>query len=258
MSDKKQAKAADLPITPVDSTSPVPLYHQVEADLRQLIQVGALTPEDILPPELELSTIYGVGRHTMRAALSRLAADNLIVRKAGLGTFIVPQHDRKQFYLDRSFTRQMAEMGLKAHSKILEIATGTINAMSPRSLQQKLGADSLWLVRLRLGNDEPVGLQYTTIITENCPGLDRIDFNDQSLYSVLSTEYELMITEITHAVNAVLADTIHADLLRVSEGDPLLLVKTNCYLNEHEIIEYTVSYYRTDKYEYSTTHTFEQ
>lgn len=253
----KQIKIGDFPVTPVDTTSPVPLYYQVEADLRQLIRVGTLLPEDILPPELELSKVYGVGRHTMRAALSRLAADNLIIRKAGLGTFIVPQHDRKQFYLDRSFTRQMAELGLKAHSKVLEMATGKIDSQSPRSLHSKLGSDCLLIVRLRLGNDEPVGLQYTTVVTELCPGLEAYDFNKQSLYNVLSNEYELMITEITHAVNAVAADAEHAELLQVEVGDPLLLVKTNCYLKDHQIIEYTVSYYRTDNYEYSTTHTYE-
>lgn len=253
----KQLRVDDLPVTPVDTSSPIPLYHQVEADLRQLIRAGMLLPEDILPPELELSKRYGVGRHTMRAALSRLAADNLIIRKAGIGTFVVPQHDRKQFYLDRSFTRQMAEMGLQARSKVLEVALGKIDSKSPRSLQPKLGADALLLVRLRLGDGEPVGLQYTTIVTELCPGLERYDFERQSLYSVLSNEYELMITEITHAVSAVAADDAQADLLEVSTGDPLLLVKTNCYLKDHQIIEYTVSYYRTDKYEYSTTHTYE-
>lgn len=254
--ESKQVRLNNLPITPVDTTSPVPLYHQVEADLRQMIHVGALIPDDILPPELELSKVYGVGRHTMRTALSRLAADNLIVRKAGLGTTVASTQDRKHFYLDRSFTRQMAEMGLEPHSRVLEMTTGKIDAQASRSLQSKVGKDCLLLVRLRLGNDEPVGLQYTTVITELCPDLDQYDFNKRSLYEVLSVEYELMITEITHVVNAVVADEIHAEQLAVNVDDPLLLVKTNCYLKEQQIIEYTVSYYRTDKYEYSTTHTY--
>jgi GntR family transcriptional regulator len=193
----------------------------------------------------------------MRTALSRLAADNLIIRKAGLGTSVAPKHDRKQFYLDRSFTRQIAEMGLQPRSKVLEVATGKIDEQAPRSLQAKINKDCLWLVRLRSGNDEPIGLQYTTVITELCPGLEQFDFNQRSLYDVLSSEYELMITEITHVVNAVAADEVHADQLAVNAGDPLLLVKTNCYLKDHQIIEYTVSYYRTDKYEYSTTHTYD-
>jgi GntR family transcriptional regulator len=255
--ESKQVKLSDLPITSVDTGSPVPFYHQIETDLRQLIRMGALVPEDILPPELELSKGYGVGRHTMRTALSRLVADNLIIRKAGLGTYVAPRHDRKQFYLDRSFTRQIAEMGLEPRSEVLEMVMSKIDGQAPRSLQAKVGKDCLLLVRLRLGNDEPIGLQYTTIITELCQGLEQYDFNQRSLYEVLYSEYELMITEITHTVNAVAADEVSALQLDVNAGDPLLLVKTNCYLKDHQIIEYTVSYYRTDKYEYSTTHTFE-
>src|SRR5262249_24808309 len=98
----RQIEVAHLPVKPVDPDSPVPLYHQIEVDLRVLIQSGQLAPDDVLPPESELCHVYGVGRQTMRMALARLVDDNLIARRAGQGTFVKAQHDRMQFYLDRS------------------------------------------------------------------------------------------------------------------------------------------------------------
>jgi GntR family transcriptional regulator len=251
MSERKQVNCAGLQITPVDPDSPIPLYYQIEADLRRLINSGELSPGAVLPPELVLCQGYGVGRHTMRRALSRLNADNLIVRYAGRGTFVKQLVDRKEFLLDRSFTRQMAEMGKRAHSQVLELSEGVLDTDSPRWLQKYLGARYVYLARLRFGDEEPIGLQYTTVITELCPGLGTHDFDTSSLYDVLSRDYGLVTTKISHTVNAVAANAYQAELLQVSEGEPLLLVKTTAFLDNRQIIEHTVSYYRADKYEYS-------
>jgi GntR family transcriptional regulator len=256
MNERKQIECAGLQITPVDPDSPIPRYYQIEADLRRLINSGKLSPGAALPPELELCQGYGVGRHTIRKALSRLNADNLIARHAGRGTFVKQPTDRKEFLLDRSFTRQMAEMGKRAHSKVLESLEGVISEESPRLLQKYQGARCLYLARLRFGDEEPIGLQYTTVITELCPGLGAHDFNQGSLYDVLSREYGLVITEIHHTVNAVSADAYQAGLLQVSEGEPLLLVKTMAFSGSHQITEHTVSYYRANKYEYSITQSY--
>jgi GntR family transcriptional regulator len=256
MKDKNAAPFTSLSITPVKADSPVPLYYQIENDLRRLIGAGKIPPGTTMPPELELCRLYGVGRHTMRMALSRLAADDLITRRAGRGTVVKPQTERIEFYLDRSFTRQMVEMGLEPHSKVLEVVNGQITAESPEILRQKEGESSLHLVRLRFGGKEPIGLQSTTILTAHCPGLDQYDFNQESLYDVLARNYQLVITEIKHTISATIADDFHAQLLRVTEGDPLLLVKTSAFVGKDQVIEHTLSHYRADKYEYRTTHVY--
>jgi GntR family transcriptional regulator len=209
-----------------------------------------------MPPELELCRAYGVGRHTMRMALSRLVADNMIARRAGRGTFVKPQSDRMKFYLDRSFTRQMAELGRLAHSKVLELSPEVIGEDAPEVFRSKVGKPCLRLVRLRLGDNEPIGIQSSLILTELCPGLDKYDFNQHSLYDILARAYHLIITEIQHTVTAVTAGELQAELLQISLDDPLLVVNTTTYLGNRQAIEYTTTYYRADKYEYSTTHTY--
>jgi GntR family transcriptional regulator len=246
-----------LPITPVDSNSPVPLYHQIEIDLRQLIESGRLQAHDPLPPEITLCRMYGVGRHTMRMALARLVSDNLIARKAGRGTFVRETPDPTRFYLDRSFTRQMEEMGLKPHSEVLELSVGRVDATAPRAFQGHTGEECCLLVRLRFGDEQPIGLQESFILTRLCPGLERHDFMQESLYDVLHREYNLAINEIHHAVGAAVADDRKGPLLQVSPGAPLLVVNTTAYANDRVIIESSTSYYRADRYEFSTTHLYD-
>ncbi|MCC7208222.1 MAG: GntR family transcriptional regulator [Anaerolineae bacterium] len=252
----RRLQIADLALTPVDANSPVPLYHQIESDLRKLIETGVIAPDDILPPENELCRVYGVGRHTVRMALSRLVNDRLIVRKSGRGTVVVAGPDRTRFYLDRSFTRQMADFGLTARSVLLETSAGAVDARAPEPLRSHIGARCLHIARLRLGDGDPVGLQYTTLLTDHCPGIETVDFTRESLYDVLHNQYRMVIARISHVVSAAAADRTQASLLQVTPGEPLLVVKTTAHLTNNDVIEYTMSYYRTDKYEYSTTYTF--
>jgi len=246
---------SELKFTPADLSHPLPLYYQVYQDLKSIVVSGRLNPGDQLPPELELCKAYHVGRQTVRQAIARLVDDHLLERFSGRGTFIRARVDPARFYLDRSFTQQMAEMGIQAHSKVLRQSLGVIDESAPAVFRSSLGSPCLYLMRLRFGNQQPVGVQTSLILLDRCPGLDTFDFNQASLYQVLSTHYRLTIVQISHSVSAVAASSLHADLLQTVPGSPLLLVRTAAYLAEREPIEATTSYYRADKYEFSTTHT---
>lgn len=247
---------AKLSITPVDPNNPLPLYVQIIAHLKEMINTGKLQPKEMLPPEVELSKAYGVSRQTMRQAILRLVDENLLERKAGRGTVVVAQENRPRFYLDRSFAQQMVEMGMSPHSEVLKMTEGIIDATSPEPLQVRLGANCLILVRLRFGDQTPIGIQYTTIITDLCPDLANHDFNQESLYNILWTVYKLPIVRIDQIISAVNADEWHCSLLKTVLGAPLLHVRTAAYLDDGEPIESSTSYYRADKYWYSTTHKY--
>jgi GntR family transcriptional regulator len=75
----------------VDHLDPTPLWKQLAAVLRQMIESGKLKPRDPLPSESTLQQEYGVSRGTIRKALAELRADDLIVTIAGRGTFVKPR-----------------------------------------------------------------------------------------------------------------------------------------------------------------------
>jgi GntR family transcriptional regulator len=192
----------------------------------------------------------------MRLALGRLVADDLIERQAGRGTFIKPQEARVDFHLDRSFTRQMADMGLTARAQVLSHATGLIDDTMPTTLHAQMGEPYLHLSRLRQGGDEPIGLQISRIVLTSCPGLETRDFNEITLYESLAGDYQLTIDRIEYRISATVADELQAGLLQVAVGAPLLVVHTTATLLDGSVIEDTTSYYRADKYEYHTTHQY--
>ena len=65
-----------------------PIAQQISRKLRQQILDGIYQPGSRLPSEPEMSRQLGVSRATLRTALTELAAENLIHRRQGDGTFV--------------------------------------------------------------------------------------------------------------------------------------------------------------------------
>lgn len=251
--ENQSHQPGDLGIQPVDENSPIPLYQQVRIDLLNMLRSEQLKPGEMLPSEKELAEAYHVSRQTLRQAIGELVTANLVERTPGRGTTVLSGRNRLKFFLDKSFAQQMVEMGLKPHSEVLRQKPIRIDHTSPRVLQCKKSKTALELIRLRFGDDTPIGLQYTIIITELCPDLASYDFTTASLYSLLLTHYKLPISRIDQTISAVYPDEWHKSLLKVSGEVPLLLVITTAYLDNSEPIETSTSYYRADMYEFSVS-----
>ncbi|MFA5773864.1 MAG: FadR/GntR family transcriptional regulator [Ilumatobacteraceae bacterium] len=69
----------------------LPAYLQVAAQLRELILSGNFGPGERLPVELDIGTLFGVSRSTVREALRTLSSQNLIVTSRGVrgGSYVV-------------------------------------------------------------------------------------------------------------------------------------------------------------------------
>lgn len=242
----------------VDHKSPVPLYHQIYLHLRHLIVTSKLTPNEMLPTEMELTEFFSVGRHTIREALSKLVDDGFIERFSGRGTFVRAFKNRESFYLDRSFSHQIAALGMIANSKVLEKFTGIIDNNSPISLQKKMGVPFLQLTRIRYGDDIPLGVQTAILLIDRCPDIQQYDFSKESLYNILSSIYHLKIAEIHNEISASTATEKQSSLIGIEIGEPILIEKTVTYLADGEPIEATNCFYRSDKYNYNISYKYRE
>ena len=84
------------------------LYQQIKALITQGLESGEWKPGEIIPSEVELAARYKVSQGTVRKAIDELAADNLLVRRQGKGTFVATHNeDRVQF----RFLRLLPEDG---------------------------------------------------------------------------------------------------------------------------------------------------
>ncbi|HVX44167.1 MAG TPA: GntR family transcriptional regulator [Mycobacteriales bacterium] len=78
----------------LDRLSPVPLYHQLERALLELIVGSGMAPDARFPSESELSERFGVTRPTVRQALERLVRVGVLRKERGRGTYVATVPDR--------------------------------------------------------------------------------------------------------------------------------------------------------------------
>src|SRR6266566_4543404 len=76
------------PIIVLDTTSSVPLYHQLYNRLRQAILTGQLATGTRLPATRTLADQLGVSRNTVYIAYQQLLAEGYIDSKVGHGTSV--------------------------------------------------------------------------------------------------------------------------------------------------------------------------
>jgi DNA-binding LacI/PurR family transcriptional regulator len=70
------------------SSSPLPKYRQVLAELRYQITSGGLRAGDRLPSRPEMQSLYGISPATAEKIFTLLWQENLVVREPGRGTFV--------------------------------------------------------------------------------------------------------------------------------------------------------------------------
>ena len=109
----------------VDRNSMEPLYVQVKNHIITSIENGTLKIGDKLMSENEMLKFYGVGRVTIRNALSELVSEGCLRKEQGLGTFVMayPKKAKRlniDVLLDAGDTYFVPAYMLKGISPVLE------------------------------------------------------------------------------------------------------------------------------------------
>lgn len=228
----------------------VALYYQLAEAIRNQIETGQLRPGDQLPSEDELCRLFQVSRTTVRAALNMLTFEGLIHREQGRGTYVAePKFEQAPPRL-LSFSEEMRERGLKPGSRVLAVEKIPATEQIAEKLNIKCGDFVIAIKRLRLANNEPMGLQTAYIPFALCPNLINEDLS-QSLYSLLIEKYRISLYAAKDTYYATILNTEEANLLKVPPGSPAFVVERVTMTVERKPVEYVRSLMRGDRYKIS-------
>src|SRR5690606_21671953 len=95
----------------VDHESPLPLYVQIEEQLRKAIQSAEYKSGKKLPNEIDLSKQLGVSRSTLRQAINKMVYEGLLIRRKGVGTVVTNSAITSKANNWMSFTQEMRALG---------------------------------------------------------------------------------------------------------------------------------------------------
>jgi len=203
-----------------------PLYLQIKGLLEKSLEASEWGPGAAIPSEMELAARYGVSQGTVRKAIGALAADNLVVRKQGKGTFVAT-HTEEQFSSFR-FLRIRHDDGHDEYpgSRLLDLKRGKAGAEVARTLEIKPGDPLVILRRVLEWGGQPIVLDEITLPAALFRGLTRVRYDAYhgSMYGLFESQFGVRMLKARERLHAIAADPVSAAVLGVAAGSPLLAV----------------------------------
>jgi GntR family transcriptional regulator len=229
-----------------------PLYQIVAGSISAQIDSGQLEPNQRLPSESELCQNYSVGRNTVRRAISELVNAGILRTVPGVGTFVVDTRlDKTAEYLF-GFSQEMQFIGKRVTSRVLEASLIPADPFLSRRLQIQLGAEVVFLNRVRLMDDEPTAIERSYLPHELCPGILKYDFSANSLYETLSTVYDKRPDHAEQVIEANLATPEVSGLLGLTPPAVVFVFRRETRMASGQVVEYVDSELRADRFRFYT------
>lgn len=229
---------------------PVPLYYQIRSRLLEVIESGQLKAGDRVPSERELTERFGVSRMTARQALGELETQGYLYRVQGKGTFVATPKLEQPLVALTSFTEDMRRRGLEPGAQVLAAEEVPAGRRVAGGLDIPETAAVFRLERLRLAGGEPMALEAAHVPSSRCPGILDTQFGERSFYQILAETYGLRLVRATQSLESVAATAYEAEMLKVREGAPLLLLERVSRDEADRPVEYVRSLYRGDRYRF--------
>ena len=229
-----------------------PLYQQVYDFLVKQIVAGEWGPGESLPSEQALAGRLNVSQGTVRKALDALAADSLIDRRQGKGTYVAEHTQERALF--RFF--RMARAG---GARVLPTSTGDVlkrRAARPAEVAKlalKPGAEVYEVNRVRIMDGEPAVLEKIVVPAALFPGLERHDPLPNALYALYQREYGINIVSAEEELRADAARKDDCRRLKVPAGTPLLHIDRVAVSLEGTRVEWRTSRCDTSHFVYAVT-----
>ena len=231
---------------------PIPLYYQLEQDLRDRIRAGEFPGSAPLPTEQRLCETYGVSRITVRRALDSLLASGLIARRQGVGTFINdPAETVKSLKLIGSLDDIAAYSAHLAY-RILAKETTTAPALIAEALDLPVGTAVTRLETVFSLRGEPFAHAEFFCPREIGDLIGDADVAGQaSLVAVVERTLGRPIERADQTVEAALADRHVARHLAVRPRAPVLKVHRTYYTDTDRPVVAAGVRYHPQRYRYT-------
>lgn len=230
-------------------TNDLPLYQQVKDMILDKIKNGELKPGDSLPTEPELMELFKVSRTTIRTAINDLKNEGYVIKQQGRGTFIANNSYKECVALLQGFY----EDAIKSGSTVKTIALGSNLIIPDDELAVELESNDndpvLKIDRLRYVDGEIVNMTTAYLSKRVHEKLDwkNIDFGNTTLYGELKKAgFDLDSGEET--IEVMLPNDRIASYLRIDNCLPIVKNQRKVYNKLGQLIEYSVTYTRGDKY----------
>jgi len=228
-----------------------PLYQQIKTLILKSLQGGEWKPGDVIPSEQDLANRFKVSQGTVRKAIDELAADHLVVRRQGKGTFVATHAER---HIQYRFLRLQpdAEQEMSAERHIVECRRLRASAEIARLLGLRSADSVVFVRRVLFFHGTPTILEDVWLPGTPFKGLtlEALSSDKGPMYAFFESEFGVRMVRADEKIKAVGASAEAASLLEIEQGHPLLNVERIAYTYNDVPMELRRGLYRTDSHHY--------
>ncbi len=250
MSTKRPIESASRPAFSEQlAGGPAPLYAQIAQMFREQITSGQLAPQARMPTEEQLCDTYGVSRSTVRQAMAELLQRQMVVRRRGLGTFVVERSKAQRVtHPVGSLFHAVNYIGNVRYANL-----SRTEAVPPAEISERLGLEpgEKCLTIAEVGSSEGLPLTHAQMYFPLRFGrkLRARDFaSGTTIVQLIEQHFGLRAQRAEQIVDPVAADRVTAELLGVASKTPLLRITRVYYLADGSAFGASVIQYHPQRY----------
>jgi len=229
-----------MPKSASDGDGSGPLYARLRDRLVERIRSGEWKPGQLIPNEFEIAEEFGVSQGTARKAIGEMAAEGLVLRRQGRGTFVVehtPAHVLFRFFniYDED------ERAVIPDSRYVTCSRADADQAERRALGLDRHAGVIRIRRLRTRDGRPFIRETIALPEALFGGLLELPALPNTLYDLYQKRYGVLIVRTDDRLCAVAADAESAAALGIQRGAPLLRIDRIAYTLDDKPVEWRVS-----------------
>lgn len=219
---------------------------QSEEQLRRLIEEKIAKNEMDFPSERTLENELGVSRTTLRRSLDTLEKEAVIKKRSRKGIEINPKKTINILQMNSMSSQLPTNQTVVVFLNEITEGVEEVN----RFLKIAISAPLFKIARLRIVEDSPFSYEISYLDSARFSGIEKIDFNNTSLYRVLEERYHIKPTYGREELRFVSATEELASILKRPEKTPLFEVVSKAFDQNDEPFEYSKQYLIGDQMKY--------
>lgn len=250
------AAAAALAATDAADAAPAfsPLYQQIKGLILQSLQQGEWKPGEAIPSEMDLAARFRVSQGTVRKAIDELAAENLVMRRQGKGTFVATHAEQHVQYRFLKLQPDSGDARVEgpAQRRVIDCRRVRASADVARALALRTGDAVMQARRILSFAGVPTILEDIWLPGQAFKGLTANQLADYQgpTYAMFELDFGVRMVRAEEKIRAVLPDEEQAQLLSITPVTPLLSVERIAYTYNDVPMELRRGLYLTDTHHY--------
>jgi GntR family transcriptional regulator, histidine utilization repressor len=230
------------------SESLQPLYLKVKRHILDNIGSGKWTTSTRVPSENDIVKSFGVSRMTANRALRELRDEGVLVRIAGVGSFVADRHAHAHPLEIRGIADEIRERGHVHRAEIISLDRVRASTELAENFGVAPRTELYCSVIVHFENDRPVQLEDRYVLPKLAPDYLKMDFSQTTPFDYLSKVAPLQ--EAEHLLRAVMPDERTRKLLVMKRDEPCLLMIRRTW-SVGQIASVARLYYPGSRYELS-------